>query len=180
MRWVGGGQIKTYWDTHTSNEDENVWEPYSFANQHDVGVGVDFSTMFPLVSAPTMHLGLGLQLLINASATFIDKSYGTNTDNGSAVDFAVQQKRYDYEGRKQFATGVKLQYQGGRSLGWFEITEPLLQAVRPITKVTDASGKQVFYEHEKEPLWLSMQGMRFGVFYTYQMTIPWLTRFNAN
>jgi hypothetical protein len=179
MRGVAGGQIETYWDTHTSNDDENIWEPFSFANKHDIGVGVDFSTMFPLVSTPAMQLGLGLQLLINASATFTYKSYGTNTVNGSTVDFTVQQKRYDYEGRKQFSTGVKLQCQGGRSLGWFEITEPLLQAVRPETRVTDASGNQVFYEHEKEPLWLSMQGIRFSLFYTYQMTIPWLTRFNA-
>jgi hypothetical protein len=179
MRWVGGGQIKTYWDTHTSSADENIWEPFSYANQHDVGLGIDFSTMFPLVSGPAMQLGLGLQLLINASATFTYKSYGTNTDNGSAVTFTVDQKRNDYEGRKQFATGVKLQYQGGRSLGWFEITEPLLQAVRPITQVTDASGNQVLYEHEKEPLWLSMQGLRFSVFYTYQMTIPWFSRGKA-
>jgi hypothetical protein len=180
MRWVQGGQIRTYWDTHTSPADENIWEPFSYANQHDIGLGIDFSTMFPLMSAPAMHLGLGLQLLINASATFINKSYGANTDNGSATDFSVEQKRYDYEGRKQFATGVKFQFQGASSIGWFEITEPLLQAVRPVTKVTDASGNNVLYEHAKEPLWLSMQGLRFSFIYTSQMTIPWLSRFNAD
>ena len=179
MRWVGGGQVKTYWDTHTSPDDENIWEPYSYANQHDIGMGIDFSTMFPLVNGPAMKLGLGVQLLINASATFTDKSYGSNTDNGSSVDFTVQQKRFDYEGRKQFSTGLKVQYMGGRSLAWFEIAEPLLQAVRPSTKVTDASGKQVAFQHVKEPLWLSMQGMRFCAYYTYQMSIPWLNRFNS-
>jgi hypothetical protein len=180
MRWVDGGQIRTYWDTHTSSADENIWEPFSYANQHDIGLGVDFSTMFPLVDAPGMQLGLGLQLLINACATFTNKSYGANTDNGSATNFSVEQKRFDYEGRKQFATGIKLQFRGARSIGWFEITEPLLQAVRPSTKVTDASGDNVLYEHQKEPLWLSMQGLRFSFIYTSQMTIPWLTRFNAD
>jgi hypothetical protein len=178
-RWVGGGQISTYWDTQTSPEDENSWEPYSYADQHDIAAGIDFCTMFPLVNKPGMQLGLGVQLLINASATYTIKNYGTNTDNGSNVTFTVQQKRYDYEGRKQFSTGVKLQYQGGRSFGWIEINEPLLQAVRPITQVTDASGNNILYEHEKEPLWISMQGLRVGIVYTYQMTIPWLNRFNA-
>jgi hypothetical protein len=178
MRWVNGGQIKTYWDTETDSADENSWQPFSYANRHDVNAGVDLSAMFPLVNSPSTKLGLGVQLLVNAGATFTFKKYGTNTDNGSAVDFTVEQKRYDYEGRKQFSTGVKLQYQGGRSWGWFEITEPLLQAVRPRTKVTDASGKQVLYEHEKAPLWLSMQGMRFSVYYTRQMSISWLEKFN--
>lgn len=180
MRWVGGGQIRTYWETHTSNTDENTWEPFSYANQNDLGIGVDFSTMFPLINMPACHLGLGLQLLINASATFTDKNYGENTDNGSSVDFTVKQKRHDYEGRKQFSTGVKLQYQGSRSFVWFEITEPLLQAVRPITKVTDVSGQNVFYEHEKEPLWLSMQGIRFSLYYTYNVVVPWLDKFNVH
>jgi len=180
MRWVGGGQTRTYWDTRTSNEDENIWEPFSYADQHDLGAGVDFSTMFPLTVTPRTQLGLGLQLLINFCATFTNKSYGSNVDKGSTVDFSVEQKRYDYEGRKQFASGVKLQYQSGRTLAWFEITEPLLQAVRPVTKVTDASGNNVSYEHEKSPLWLSMQGMRFSLFYTYQMTIPWLSKFDTD
>jgi hypothetical protein len=179
MRWVGGGQIRTYWNTRTSNDDENVWEPFSYANQHDIGMGIDFNTMFPLMNAPAMKLGLGVQLLINACATFTGKSYGNNTDDGSTVNFTVEKQRFDYEGRKQFATGVKLQFMGTRSLGWFEITEPLLQAVRPVTKVTDASGDLVFYEHEKSPLWLSMQGLRFGFYYTRQMTIHWLSRFDS-
>ena len=63
-------------------------------------------------------------------------------------------------------------------MGWFEITEPLLQAVRPLTRVTDPSGKNVFYEHEKEPLWLSMQGLRFTVYYTREMSMRWLERFD--
>jgi hypothetical protein len=175
MRWVGGGQVRTYRNSETSLEDENYWEPYSYANQHDVNAGVDISAMFPLVNSPTTKLGLGLQLLVNASATFAFKKYGTNTDNGSTVDFTVEQKRYDYEGRKQFSTGVKLQYLSGRSFGWFEITEPLLQAVRPFTRVTDATGT---YEHEKTPLWLSMQGMRFSVYYTRQMSLSWLEKYN--
>ena len=180
MRWVGGGQIRTYRNSDTDTlGDENAWQPFSYANQHDIGIGVDFSTMFPLLNAPTMKLGLGVQLLINASATFIDKSYGSNTDDGSTVEFTDEYKRFDYEGRKQFATGVKLQFQGARSLGWFEITEPLLQAVRPVTKVTDASGDRVTYEHEKSPLWLSMQGLQFSFYYTRQMTIPWLSRFDS-
>jgi hypothetical protein len=178
MRWVGGGQVRTYRNSETSAEDENYWEPFSYANQHDVNAGVDISTMFPLVNSPTTKLGLGLQLLVNASATLAFKKYGTNTDNGSTVDFTVERKRYDYEGRKQFSTGVKIQYLSGRSFGWFEITEPLLQAVRPLTRVTDASGKQVLYEHEKAPLWLSMQGMRFSVYYTRQMSLSWLDKYN--
>jgi hypothetical protein len=176
MRWVNGGQIRTYWNTQTSHEDENVWEPFSYANQHDVNAGVDMSTMFQLLNSSTAKLGLGIQLLVNAGATFTFKKYGSNTDNGSTVDFSVKQKRYDYEGRKQFSTGVKLQYQGKRSMGWFEITEPLLQAVRPVTKVSDDTGT---WEHEKEPLWLSMQGIRFGLYYTYEMSIGWLSRYNA-
>ena len=177
-RWVGGGQVRTYCDTHTSPADENAWEPFSYANQHDVNAGFDISAMFPLVNSPAAKLGLGVQLLVNAGATFTFKKYGNNTDNGSTVDFTVEQKRYDYEGRKQFSTGIKLQYQGGRSWGWFEITEPLLQAVRPLTRVTDASGKQVLYEHEKAPLWLSMQGIRFSVYYTRQMSLSWLDKYN--
>jgi hypothetical protein len=50
--------------------------------------------------------------------------------------------------------------------------------VRPLTRVTDASGKQVLYEHEKAPLWLSMQGMRFSVYYTRQMSLSWLDKYN--
>ena len=174
-RWVGGGQIETYRDSWTTAGDENSWEGYSYANRNSMDAGFDLSTMFPLVTNDIHKLGLGLQLLINSKFTFMTKYYGHNIDQGTTVDFQVDNRRQDFEREVQFATGVKMQYQLRPFFVWFEVTEPLLHSLLPRTRVTDASGDNVLYEHEKSPLWLSIEGMRVGLHLTYEMTPSFLS-----
>jgi hypothetical protein len=177
LRWVGGGQLETFRDTRTDTADETSWEDYSFANRNSLDFGINLSSMFPLFKNSVHNLGLGLMLLVDSRFTFMNKYYGQNFDQGSDVDFQVANIRKDFEQEFLFGTGLKLQYMGRPFLAWFEVTEPLLHSLSPSTRVTDASGGTVFYEHEKEPLWMSFEGLRAGLYVSYEWTLPLLRSF---
>jgi hypothetical protein len=130
--------------------------------------------MFPLYAGSADRLGLGLMLLLDSRFAFMTKYYGHNVDAGSDVDFQVDNRRADYEREVQFGTGIKVQYQRGTFFGWLECTEPVLRALKPRTRVEDAGGKTVLYEHEKEPLWMSLDGIRVGLFLSFEYTLPLL------
>jgi hypothetical protein len=174
LRWVGGGQLETHRDTRTSLADEYSWEGYSYANRNAFDAGLDLSTMFSLYAGSTDHVGLGLMLLIDSRFAFMTKYYGHNVDIGSDVDFQVDNRRADYEREIQFGTGIKVQYLRSPFFAWLECTEPVLRALKPRTRVTDASGETILYEHEKEPLWMSLDGIRVGLFVSYEWTLPLL------
>jgi hypothetical protein len=174
LRWVGGGQIETYLDTRTSPTDEYSWEGYSYANRNSYDAGIDLSTMFPLYTTGTDHIGLGLLLLIDSRFAFMTKYYGQNIDGVSDVNFQVDNLREDYEREIRFVTGIKVQYLRQPFFGWLECTEPPLRSFMPRTRVTDASGKSILYEHVKEPLWMSLEGIRVGLFLSYEYTLPFL------
>jgi hypothetical protein len=173
-RWVGGGQLETYRDASTSLDDENAWQGYSYANRNSLNLGIDITTMFPLYTSSVHKLGLGFSLLVDSRFMFMTKYYGHNVDQASDVDFVVDNLRKDMEREFLFGTGLKLQYMGRPFLAWFEVTEPLLHSLTPRTRVTDASGKTLLYEHEKEPLWISFEGLRAGLYVSYEWTLPLL------
>ena len=174
MYWVGGGQIEASRNSTTSAGDETIWEPYSYANRNVLNCGLDISTMFPVMDNAVHKLGLGMTLLINSKFTFMTKYYGTNVQQGADLNFRVDNQRQDYERELQFATGIKAQYVRRPYLFWFEITEPLLHSLLPRTRVTDAGGNNILYEHEKSPLWLSQEGIRFSLFLSVEMSLPFL------
>ncbi|MBD3317480.1 MAG: hypothetical protein GF344_16950 [Chitinivibrionales bacterium] len=174
VRSVEGGQVETYRDTRTGVSDERSWEDFSYANRNNVYTGFDLSTMFPLLDGGAHRLGLGLRLLFDSRFTFMTKYYGSAAVQGADVDFEIDNRREDYEREVRFSTGIKAQYRHGPLFAWFEITEPVLKALKPRTRVTDAEGDVILFEHEKDPLWMSLEGLRVGLFVTYEMTLPFL------
>jgi hypothetical protein len=174
MVGVGNGQVEAHVDTRTSAADEYAWEGYSFANRNAFDFGIDLSTMFPLLNNGIDNVGIGLQLAIDSKFAFMTKYYGANVVQGSSVDFRVDNRRYDFERELYFGTGLKLQYMRRPFFAWLELTEPLLRSFTPRTSVTDASGKTVLYEHEKEPLWMSLEGLRVGLYVSVAWTLPLL------
>jgi hypothetical protein len=47
------------------------------------------------------------------------------------------------------------------------LVEPLLHSLAPSTRITDANGDNVQYEHSLDPLWLSNQGVNVGLLVMY-------------
>jgi hypothetical protein len=175
LRWVSGGQTQTYWDATAYDDDEYSWEDFSYANQNALDAGVDVSTMFPLLDTPDYgQLGLGLILFANARATFQTKYYGTNADNGAENEFTVNKRRENFKREIWFNTALTLNYFARPYYIRLEVTEPMLYSLLPQTRVTDASGDVVLFNHRKDPLWLSQQGLRVGLFFSYEMLLPFL------
>jgi hypothetical protein len=173
-RWVGSGQMQTYWDSDTNGQDENAWEQYSYANLNFLNAGIDVSTMFPLVDNSYGQLGLGLILYSNARVTFKTKYYGHNTDDGSQNTFTVNNRRKNYTRELWFNSAIAFNYMRRPYYIRLEVTEPVLYSFLLQTRITDAGGKNVLSKHRKEPLWLSQQGLRVGVFFSYEMELPFL------
>lgn len=173
-RWVGGGTQETYWNTSVNGEDENIWERFSYANENFFDVGADISAMFPLVNMEARFLGFGFMLLFDTRFTFQTKYYGNNTDDGTEITFTVDNRRENFKREIWFNTALTLQYMRMPFHIRFEIYEPLLYSLMPRTRVTDDEGKEVFYEHKTQPLWLSQRGFGVGLYFSYDMTLPFL------
>jgi hypothetical protein len=175
-RWVGGGTQETYWNTSDNGEDEDVWERYSYANENYFDVGADISAMFPLVNRETSMLGFGFILYFDTKFTYLTKYYGDNTDNGTEITFTVNSERENFTREIWFNSALMLQYMRSPFHIRLEVTEPFLYSLMPRTTITDKNTKEVTWDHEKEPLWLSQQGFSVGLFFGYEMTLPFLKR----
>jgi hypothetical protein len=173
-RWVGGGEIETHRDTRTGADDENSWQEYSFANRNAFDAGIALNSLFPLFSSQATTLSLGILVSFDARFSLMSKYYGTNAIDGSSVNFTVENTRSDYEREYRFGTGVKIQFAQNPFFAWIELTEPMLRSFTPKTTVYDASGKNILYEHEKEPLWMSLEGIRLGLYFSCCWTMPFL------
>ncbi len=170
--YIGGGTQETYWNTSVVNGDEVFWERFSFANEHYFDVGTDISAMLPLINNPTGFLGFGFMLLFDTRCTFQTKYYGQNSDNGTEVTFTVNNRRENFTREIWFNTALLLQMMKGPFHVRFEVNEPFLYSLLPRTRITDKNDKQVLYEHEKQPLWLSQKGFGAGLFVAYELARP--------
>lgn len=179
MRWIDGGRIKTYWNTHVNNIDDTTWEEYSYANQNVFDAGLDMSAMFPLFDNNYGKLGFGLIMLGNIKGNFQTNYYGTNTDNGSHNEFTVENRRENYNREIIFSTVLMLNYIKNRYNIRFELTEPLLHSLMTRSRITDADDKNVIAFHKRDPLWLSLRGLQVGLFVSYDVQLPFL-KYNAN
>ncbi len=173
-RWVDGGYLETYWDEDVIDGDEVFWEQFSYANENFFDVGVDISAMFPLISKETGYLGFGFMLLFDTKFTFLTKYYGQNTVSGSELTFTVHNRRENFTREIWFNSALMLQVMKRPFHIRLQVTEPFLYSLMPRTRITDKDGKNVSYEHRKDPLWLSQQGFGVGLFFAYEMTLPFL------
>jgi hypothetical protein len=171
---VGRGLERAYNNSSVNGEDENVWENFSYANENSLHTGADFDMMFPVYSAFPHRLSLGFMLVGNVKYTFQTKYYGTTTASGSDLNFSVSNRRYNYKREVWFNTFLMAHYVQGPYQVRFEVTEPILYSFLPSTKITDAKGNGVIYEHEKSPLWISQLGMQAAVYASYDITMPFL------
>ena len=140
---VGGGSKEAFWNTTVYEDEENVWENFSYSNKSYTDVGLDFSAMFPLLLTNLNQMGIGFNILFNNRYTFETKYYGSNTVNGSEIDFDVEGKRKNYMRETWFNSALLLQFMRMPYHVRFEITEPLLYAVAPRTRVFNSSGSQM-------------------------------------
>lgn len=168
-RWIGGGTQETYWNSAVNGENENVWERFSYANENYFDIGVDISTMFPIVNKESGYLGFGFMLLFDTKFTQFTKYYGTNTDNEITNTFNVYNRRENFKREIRFNTVLMLQMLKGPFNVRFELKEPFLYSLMPSTRITDADNNNVSYEHQKQPLWLSQKGFGMGLFFAYEL-----------
>jgi hypothetical protein len=161
-----------YNESSVNNEDENIYESFSYANENRLHFGADFNMLFPVFSAFPHQLRAGFMLVGNVRYTFQTKYYGKNTASNGDLNFNIENRRKNYKREVWFNTGLMLHYVTGPYQLRLEVTEPILYSVLPGTKTTDASGKNVIYEHEKSPLWVSQLGMRVGIYASYDIIIP--------
>lgn len=176
MTWVNGGRIKTYWDGSTPYEEEDVWERFSFANQHMFDLGLDISTMFPILSNNFGNLGFGFILNGSSRLNFTTKHFGDNEQVGSENVFTVFAKRYNFEREIQFNSSLLFDYTYNPLRIRLEITEPVLQNLLKKTKIK--TGDQKTYSKRTDPLWLSEQGLQLGLFLTYNFQFSFLPYHN--
>jgi hypothetical protein len=172
MAWVNGGRTKTYWDGSMPDEEEDVWEQFSYANQNLFDIGLDISTMFPVLNNNFGNLGFGFLLYGKSRLNFQTKYYGTNTAAGSENVFTVNAHRYNFAREIKFNTSLLFDYTYNPLRIRLEVMEPVLQNLLQKTRIK--TGDQETYNHRKDPLWLSQQGLQLGLFATYNFQFNFL------
>ncbi len=173
-RWVGGGRVETYARGSVPEDDEDAWESFSYANRNAFDVGLDLSSMFPLIDRGPHHLAWGLMLFAGTEFVGTTKYYGDSEVNGSDLSFSLHNRRENFDRVITFNSRLMLQYAHGPLMLRLDATEPVLQSLISRTKITDADGKNELYEREAAPLWSSPQGMRIGLYMSYEMLFPFL------
>lgn len=172
LSWFNGGRTNTYWNTQIQGLDETVWETFSYANQNIFNAGLGLSTMFPLFDNNLGKLGLGLMMSGNVNCNFQTKYFGRN--DSASVEFNVSGRRENYTREVSFSTVLMLHYINNRYNIRLETASPLLHSQMIRTRLADAKGKNAGPYHRKEPLWLSNQGLKVGVFVTYDFQFNFL------
>ncbi|MCX7725762.1 MAG: hypothetical protein N2053_02810 [Chitinispirillaceae bacterium] len=175
--WVGGGTIRTYWNTSTPSGWEDVWESFSYANENSLDIGADFAAMFPLLKGIN-NLSLHLRFFGDVRFTLQKKYYGENSNTNNIVNFIVENTRKNYWREIMFNTNIMLQYRRGPYMLQFYIIEPLLYSVLSTTSVTDANGRVLNdgnnYPLKKSPLWITQNGISFALYASYDIVLPFL------
>jgi hypothetical protein len=181
MRWVGGGRVKTYWDTQVQSLTDTTWEDYSYANVNQGDLGLDLSSMFPVLNSERYgKLGFGMCLNGNVNFKYKTNYYGTNTTSGSSNDFNVQKRRENYDREIIFNSILMLDYYKNRYNVRFEVREPLLRSLMTSTRITDANGHSLGPSDRKEPLWLTLHGLQAGIFISRDLQLRFLKYASAN
>jgi len=116
--------------------------------------------MLPLFGGPNGSVGLGLVMFVNAKFTWMNKYFGTTGSNAASLDFTVEGQHRNFKREIWFNSMVSLPINAGRYHLRFEVTQPLLYSLMPRTRVLDAAGENVLYEHEKTGTWASQQGVK--------------------
>jgi hypothetical protein len=172
MAWVNGGRTKTYWDGSMPDEEEDVWEQFSYANQNLFDIGLDISTMFPILNNNFGDLGFGFILYGSSRLNLQTKYYGSNTAAGAENVFTVNAERHNFAREIKFNTSLLFDYTFNPLRIRLEVTEPVLHNLLQRTKIK--TGDQETYNHRKDPLWLSQQGLQLGLFVTYNFQFSFL------
>jgi hypothetical protein len=170
----GGGMERGYNSSNVNGRDEDMWENFSYANENSLHLGAETNMMFPVYTAYPHHLSLGLMFVGNVKFTRQTKYYGSSNQAGGELDFSVANRRFNYQREVWFNTFLMAHYVQGPLQLRFEVTEPILYSILPSTKITDAKGKNLSYEHVKSPLWISQLGMQAGVYASYDFVMPFL------
>lgn len=173
-RWVGGGREEIYSRGSVSDGDEGAWERFSYANRNAFDIGLDLSSMFPLLERGPHHLAWGLMLFAGSKFVGTTKYFGDSESNGSSLSFSLHNRRENFDRVITFNSRLMLQYARGPLMLRLDATEPVLQSLISRTRITDADGKNAQYERESAPLWSSPQGMRIGLYVSYEMLFPFL------
>jgi hypothetical protein len=168
----GGGEKESFINTPVNIdalEAEYHWERFSYANENFFDAGLDISTMFPLYGNADKRLGLGFILFANTKFTWYNKYFGTNPAGDAAGEFSVTGIRKNYRHEIWFNSMMILYWAFSRYNFRLEVTEPLLYSLSPRTRVTDATGKVVKYEHIVKGTWSSLNSVRVGLFVSYDL-----------
>jgi hypothetical protein len=177
-RWVGNGELTTFWNSSVQEGWEDVWENFSYANQNTFDLGADISTMFPVFSAGMHHLSLNLRLFGDVRFTYQRKYFGTNAVSGSKVDFNVENTRLNLAREVMFNTFLMLHYVQGPYQLRLQFTKPVLYSIAPSTSIRDSKGKVVEdgynYPLKKSALWITKEGLSVALFGSYDITLPFL------
>lgn len=168
----GGGEKEAFINTPVNidaMEAEYYWERFSYANENFFDAGLDISTMFPLYGDAHKRLGLGFVLFANTKITWLNKYFGSNPANNADGDFSVAGLRKNYKHEIWFNSMMILYWAFSRYNFRLEVTEPLLYSLSPRTRVTDATGEVVKYEHSVKGTWSSINSVRIGLFVSYDL-----------
>ncbi len=173
-RWVGGGELKTYWDTEVYGGWEDVWENFSYANENALDLGADLATMFPIFSGGPHYLSLNLRLFGDVRFTYQKKYYGQNAESGSALNFNVENKRKNFSREVMFNTSLMLHYMQGPYQIRLQFTKPVLYSIARSTSVTNGNNDIVDdgnnYPLKKSPLWITQEGMSVALYALYDIS----------
>lgn len=175
--WVGGGTLKTYQSGSVREGWGDVWENFSYANENVIDLGADVSTMFPLFSEGMHHLSLNIRMLGDVRFTFQKKYFVSNVENGSSVNYSIDNIRDSYMREVMFNTALMLHYMNGPLQFRLHFTKPVLYSMLPRTEVTNGDGdREDGYPLEKMPQLISQRGLDIGFYASYDVVLPFMQR----
>jgi hypothetical protein len=117
-------------------------------------------------------LGFGFILYGSSLLNLQTKYYGSNTAAGAENVFTVNAERHNFAREIKFNTSLLFDYTFNPLRIRLEVTEPVLHNLLQRTKIK--TGDQETYNHRKDPLWLSQQGLQLGLFVTYNFQFSFL------
>lgn len=156
----GGGRLEGYANTRVHVGKDYPWHNFSYGKENFFELALDLNPVLPLYGNKKVAVAAGINMLLWTRFMWFNKYYG-RTQNG---EFNLENIRRNFDRETWLHSALNLTVRVQPYTFRVEIGQPLIYSLLPRTRVYDADGETLLYEHRRESMWLSESGVRLGLF----------------
>ena len=167
--YISGGRKEGYRNSQVYVGKEYSWESFSYAHEHFYDAGFDMNMTLPLYQKDRSVVALGIVLFANSKITYLTKSYGTTTVDGTVLTYTSDNLRKNKKTEFWFNSALSIHCMQSIYHFRLDVIEPLLYSLTPSTKVIGNDLKTKLYESSTSGNWVSQQGVKINLSITYKL-----------